>query len=510
MIPAAPLFAEPPFQCFREDAMASQPLLSPPPGALHILQHLRQSGYDAYLCGGCVRDALLGKSPKDYDIATSATPDAVQSLFDKTVPIGKAFGVMLVDGGDDVHYEVATFRTDLGYSDSRRPDAVAFATAREDAQRRDFTLNALFYDPFEHRVIDYVDGQRDIERGVLRTVGEPSERFHEDHLRLLRAVRFAARTGFAIEPDTWAAVGRLAPLVCSVSPERIAAELENMLVGGYSRDAFAMLKDSGLLRHTLPEVDALAGVEQPPDFHPEGDVWLHTLLLLQLNDEAVSGRVRAIDVSAIDDVDAERGMHRGEFTGGEYVRAVEDCRGALTAEQGLALAWSGVLHDIGKPGTITYEDRIRFNNHDLLGAEMAEGVLERLRRPRKIIDWNYDLIRRHIHFSTLRKMRKSKLRRWLQAETFPMHLELHRLDCVSSHCMLANWYFGVEAWREERAKLPEPEPLLRGGDLVGLGVEPGPEIGRLLRLVDDARLEGEVSDREGALELVRRMLGEQG
>ena len=483
-------------------------LLTPPPEAEAILSRLRQAGYVAYLCGGCVRDALLGKKPKDYDIATSAQPDEVERLFPKTIPIGKAFGVILVEGGDGGHYEAATFRADLGYADGRRPDAVRFSSAEEDAKRRDFTMNALFYDPFSEQVIDYVGGRADISAGILRTVGVPAERFAEDRLRLLRAVRFAARTGFAMEEGTRQAVADMADLVLSVSPERIAAELEAMLAGGFSRDAFAMLKDLGLLRAVLPEVDALAGVEQPPDYHPEGDVWVHTLLLLAEHDAAVRGATGALDFSQVADVDAGRGMHRGDFTGGQYLEGVRECHAVMSEASARTLAWSALLHDIGKPATLTRADRIRFNDHDRLGAEMAVAVLERLRRPRRMIEWTYDLIRRHIHFSTLRKMRKSKLRRWLAEEVFPLHLELHRLDCVASHRMLANWFFGLESWREERARPPQPEPLLRGGNLIAVGIPPGPEIGRLLRLVEDARLEGTVSGQAEALDFARRLHAE--
>ncbi len=486
--------------------MPETPLLTPPPGAEEILARLRRAGFDAYLCGGCVRDALLGKKPKDHDIATSAAPDRVEALFPDTVPVGKAFGVILVKGSDGVHYEVATFRTESGYADGRRPDAVAFSTAEEDARRRDFTMNALFYDPFEREILDFVGGVADIGRRVLRTVGDPEERFREDHLRLLRAARFAARTGFAIEEETRRAACRLAGLVQSVSPERVAAELEAMLTGGFSRPAFALLEELGLLPQVLPEVSALEGVEQPPDFHPEGDVRVHTLIILEENDLAVRGVTPAIDFSRIADVDPARGMHRGDFTGGEYLAGVADCRAAMSEVQGLILAWSALLHDIGKPATLTRSDRIRFNEHDRLGAEMAAAVLERLRRSRRIVEAAYDLIRRHIHLSTLRKMRKSKLRRWLAETDFPVHLELHRLDCVASHRMLANWFFGLQSWREERARPPQPEPLLRGGDLLALGLAPGPEIGRLLREVEDARLEGEVEDREGAVALAKRLI----
>ncbi len=485
--------------------MPDSPLLTPPPGAAGILARLRQAGHESYLCGGCVRDALLSKKPKDYDIATAAAPERVEELFARTIPVGKAFGVILVEGGDGEHYEVATFRTESGYADGRRPDAVVFASAEEDARRRDFTMNALFYDPFEHRVLDFVGGVADIGRRLLRTVGDPDERFREDHLRLLRAARFASRTGFALEESTRRAVRELAGLVESVSPERIAAELEGMLTGGFSREAFSLLKELDLLARVLPEIAALEGVEQPPDFHPEGDVWVHTLLLLGENDLAIRGQTPELDFSRLADIDATRGMHRGEFGGGEYLAGIADCRAAMSETQGMLLAWSGLLHDIGKPATLTREDRIRFNEHDKLGAEMAVAVLERLRRPRRLIEGAYDLIRRHIHFSTLRKMRKSKLRRWLAEADFPIHLELHRLDCVASHRMLANWFFGLQAWREERVRPPVPEPLLRGGDLIALGIAPGPAIGRILREVEDARLEGDVADRDGALALARKL-----
>ncbi len=483
------------------------PLLTPPAEADAIVRRLVDKGHVAYFCGGCVRDALLGNAPKDYDIATSAAPDDIEALFPRTLPIGKAFGVMLVIGEDGGgQYEVATFRKESGYADGRRPDAVRFSDAREDAERRDFTMNALFYDAAADLVIDYVGGREDIRNRVLRTVGDPGERFREDHLRLLRAARFAARTGFRVEDATWRAVCGMAGLVASVSPERVAAETEAMLTGGRSREAFALLKDSGLLARVLPEVDALAGVEQPPDFHPEGDVWTHTLLLLELNDQAVRGEVDAVDMSGLADIDPGRGMALGDFGAAEYLAAVADCRAAMTAEDAALLAWSGLLHDIGKPATLTREDRIRFNNHDLLGAEMAAAVLERLKRSRRLVDGAYDLVRRHIHISTLRKMRKSKLRRWLREGVFPLHLELHRMDCVASHRMLGNWFFGVGAWREERGREPEPEPLVRGGDLLAMGLAAGPEVGRILRLVEDARLEGEVTDREGGLAYARRLV----
>lgn len=476
-------------------------LLHPPMEALEIAARLRGAGHETYFCGGCVRDALLGRAPKDWDIATAAEPAEVERLFPKTIPIGRAFGVILVEGSAGGQYEVASFRSDVGYADGRRPDSVRFCSAQEDASRRDFTLNALFWSPEQNAIIDYVGGQADIAQRVLRTVGRAEERFAEDHLRLLRAVRFAARTGFEIEAETAAAITRCASLVATVSPERIATEVESMLENGYSRTAFALLDRLCLLEHVLPEAAAMRGVAQPPDFHPEGDVWQHTLLLLELHDAAVRDAVAPLDYSA--DVDPVRGMTRGEFTAEQYVDGVRRTRAALTPTQARTLAWSALLHDIGKPCTYTEADRIRFNEHDLLGAQMAVSVLERLHRPRKVIDGAYDLIRRHIHFSTLRKMRKSKLRRWLADESFAMHLELHRLDCAASHGMLANWHFGLCAWDEERARPPDPEPLLRGSDLIALGVQPGPGLGALLREAEDARLEGQIATRTEALAWVR-------
>ena len=481
------------------------PLLTPPREAVEIIDRLLRSGRQAYLCGGCVRDALLGSAPKDYDIATAATPDEVERLFPKTLPIGKAFGVILVEGTDGGHYEVATFRADHGYADGRRPDSVSFSSAEEDAKRRDFTMNALFYDTSQDRVVDFVDGRADIERRLLRTVGVPAERFGEDHLRLLRAVRFAARTGFKIEEETARAAAEMAGLVKTVSPERIAAELESMLTGGFSRPAFEMLSALNLLAAVLPEIEALKGVEQPPDFHPEGDVWIHTLMLLEENDAAIRGETPMVDFSAIADVNPEKGMHRGDFTGDEYLEGVRETRQALDATGVKIISWSGLLHDIGKPATLTRSDRIRFNDHDRLGAEMASEVLERLRRPRRVVETVYNLIRRHIHFSTLRKMRKSKLRRWLASPDFPLHLELHRLDCLASHRMLANWYFGLQAWREEKALPPPLEPLLRGGDLLAMGIPAGPIIGVLLRQIEDARLEGAIQEPDQARELARHL-----
>jgi poly(A) polymerase len=484
---------------------AASPLpLRPPPEALEILSRLRRAGFEAYFCGGCVRDALLGKTPKDYDLASSAPPGQVERLFPKTMAVGKAFGVLLVEGEAGGRYEVASFRSESGYADGRRPDRVAPASPEEDAKRRDFTINALFYDPFSGRIIDYVGGVADLERRLLRTVGDPEERFREDRLRLLRTVRFAARTGFGLDEATGRAAAALSGLAASVSPERVAAELEIMLLDGNSRGAFVLLRELGLLRAILPELEALAGVEQPREFHPEGDVWQHTLLVLRENDLGRNGAAGTAFSPGDRDIDPGKGMDRGGFDASEYLAGLRECRAALDSGQEKTLAWSALLHDIGKPGTFSREDRIRFNNHDVLGAQLADDLLERLRRPRKLIDGVHDLIRRHIHFSSLRRMRPGKLRRWLAEKDFPVHLELHRLDCAASHMMLGNWFFGLSAWREEKSRPPVTLPLLGGRDILALGVPPGPEVGRILRLIEDARLEGSVSSREEALSLVRR------
>lgn len=443
--------------------MSKPPLFTPPPAASRIHARLREAGHEAYFCGGCVRDALMGRTPKDYDITTSATPDDVETLFQKTLPVGKAFGVMIVvENGEN--YEVATFRTDMDYADGRHPTSVRFASAEEDVKRRDFTINALLYDPDKDTVIDYVGGEDDIKAGRLRTVGIPEDRFHEDHLRLLRAVRFAGRTGFAIGRDTHSAMRELAGLVRTVSGERVGTEMTRMLSEGYARYALELMADTGLLRHVLPEVDALRGMPQPKAFHPEGDVWTHTLIMLDLMDRT------SADQPGLAEIENWREL----------------------------LGWTVLLHDIGKPPTLSVSDRIRFNEHDKIGAEMAEAVLARMKRPNRTIDAVRDAIGRHMHFSALQDMRRSKRRRYLQEPMFALHLELHRLDCESSHRMLENYAFARESWTEEQARPPEPEPLLSGRDLIDMGYAPGPHMGEILSAVDDARLEGDINTTDDA------------
>jgi len=440
------------------------------PAALHIVHALRAHGHQAYVVGGCVRDQLLGVKPKDWDIATSARPQQVEALFERTIGVGRAFGVMLVllDGQE---FEVATFRGESTYSDGRHPDRIHFTDAEEDARRRDFTINALFYDPVEQCVLDFVAGIADLDARVLRTVGCPEDRFAEDHLRLLRAVRFAARTGFRLEAETRLAVQRMAPKVATVSVERQADELTRMLAEGTAHPAFSLLNETGLLSHVLPEVATFQGVEQPPQFHPEGDVWEHTLLMLGILDETIQASLTAAgDLPLVQDglVLLPRQQHR------------------------TALAWAVLLHDLGKPPTITHEDRIRFNGHDRVGAKLSSRLLRRLHRSNHLIDEVRELVARHMRFSTLREMREAKRRLLLQDPLFLLHLALHRTDCLGSHGKLDIYEYALAAWQEEQRRPPVVRPPLSGHDLIALGYEPGPRLGELLNALRDAALEGKV------------------
>ncbi len=454
--------------------MPSTAPLTCDPGALAIIRRLREAGHQAYLVGGCVRDHLLGRRPEDWDVATDATPDEIGALFERTVAVGKAFGVMLVVLPEGT-YEVATFRGDGEYSDGRRPDRVVFAGAEEDVRRRDFTINALMYDPVEGRVLDWVGGLEDIRRRLVRTVGDPALRFREDHLRLLRAVRFAARTGFDLETRTRDVIRELAPLAASVSGERTGDELTRMLSEGAARRSAELLDETGLLGVLLPEVNALKGVTQPPEFHPEGDVWVHTLAMLDAWDATVRAMPAALPPG---------------LTGDAHERGV--------------LGWAVLLHDVGKPATRAEGDRIRFHGHDELGAELAGAVLTRLRRANRLIEPVVALVGGHMRFTHLRGMREARRRRTVQDVLFPLHLELHRLDCLGSHGKLDFYEYALGVYQAELSRPPVREPLLRGTDLIEAGYAPGPRMGAILKAVEDARLEGVVSDRQEALAWVRR------
>jgi putative nucleotidyltransferase with HDIG domain len=406
-----------------------------------------------------VRDVLLQRVPKDFDVATSAQPADLLRLFPRADQVGAHFGVVLVhENGASV--EVATFRSDLEYLDGRRPEGVRFETdPQQDVLRRDFTVNGLLLDPDSGEVLDFVEGVADLNAGVIRAIGDPERRFREDQLRLLRAVRFAARLGFTIEDETFKAIRRLAPLVRSVSAERVRDEIGRILVEGGARRGFELLDETGLLHEILPEVEAMKGVEQPPEFHPEGDVWTHTLIMLD-------------------------GLH----------------------EPSLELALGVLLHDVGKPGTFRIADRIRFDGHVEKGVELARALLTRLRFPNQTIEAVEALIANHMKFKDLPQMRESKLKRFLRMPGFEEHMALHRLDCLSSHGSLDNYEFVRRKQVEVPPEELKPSPLISGRDLIALGYRPGPQFGTALTAVEDAQLEGRVVSREDALRLAETVL----
>lgn len=419
-----------------------------------VAAELARAGHEVLFAGGCVRDALLGRPVKDIDIATSATPDQVEALFaGQTVAVGKAFGVVLVRR-DGFSFDVATFRTDGAYEDGRHPDRVMFATPEGDAQRRDFTVNGLFCEPEGNAVIDFVGGLADLDARVIRAIGEPAARFREDHLRMLRAARFASVLGFAVEPETRAAIAEHAAWISKVSAERVATEVTRTLCESPRPSVgLGILRETGLLRHILPEVEALAGTEQPPLYHPEGDVWTHTCLML-------------------DDVPAPRDP---------------------------VLAWSLLLHDIGKPRTfIREDDRIRFPCHAPVGAELSERILTRLKQPAALIGKVKAVVADHMTFVDADKMRRAKLRRFMGAEMFSVLLEVMRADIRHSNGDLAQWNFLRDAYESFRSEPVLPEPLARGRDLIGWGIAPGTRMGELLHELYDAQLEGRVTSLEEA------------
>jgi poly(A) polymerase len=430
---------------------------------------LRDAGYQAFLVGGCVRDIVLGRPAQDFDVATDATPDRVQALFPGSVGVGAAFGVILVlDPDSGARVEVATFRTDLSYSDGRRPDAVVFSkSAEQDVRRRDFTINGLLLDPRGDRILDFVGGQADLRAGIVRAIGNPDERFREDKLRLLRAVRFAARFSYAIEPATFAAVCQHAAEIAAVSAERIREELTRILTEGGARRGFELLEDTRLLEQVLPEIARMRGVQQPPEFHPEGDVWTHTLLLLELLPAGVSP----------------------------------------------TLAWGALLHDVGKPPTFSPPrgpgDRIRFDGHVEVGTRMAEEIARRLRFSGEETAQVAALVAQHLRFKDVFEMRPATLKRFVRQPQFPEHLELHRLDCLASHRNLDAYEFVRRFLDETPAEAVRPARLINGDDLKHLGLPPGPGYRRILDAVEEAQLEGRVTSRDQALQFVRQYSSEK-
>ena len=426
--------------------------------AREVIGRLRGAGHQAYLAGGCVRDVLLGVKPKDFDIATDARPDRIMDLFPRSGRVGAHFGVVLVrDVFEQV--EVATFRSDHDYADGRHPEQVRFESdPRQDVQRRDFTINGLLMDPETGEVLDFVEGRADLARRVVRAIGEPDARFREDHLRLLRAVRFAARLGFEIEAATFEAMRRDHALILGIAVERVREELVRILTEGGARRGFELLDGSGMLADLLPEVAAMKGVAQPPQFHPEGDVWQHTLLLL------------------------------------EQLR-----------EPSRALALAALLHDVGKPGTYRMAERIRFDGHVEEGVRVARSILTRLRCSREEIEQVEALIDNHMRFKDVGRMKDSTLKRFLRMAEFAEHLELHRLDAMSSSRRMENYELAKRKLEEYTAEHLRPEPLVTGADLIGMGYDPGPRFSRMLAALEDAQLEGRIGTPEEAMEMVREM-----
>jgi putative nucleotidyltransferase with HDIG domain len=442
--------------------------------AAEIVETLRHHIHRAYLVGGCVRDLLLGREPADYDVATDATPREVMRIFPDSYDVGAQFGVVLIpvstakkDGSssgvtgrsEDV-VEVATFRSDIGYTDGRHPDHVRFSkSAIEDVARRDFTINGLLLDPLSNEVLDFVEGRKDLAAKVIRTIGNPDERLREDKLRMLRAVRFAARFEFTIEPETLRAIQRLAPEIGQVSRERVRDELTKMLTEGRARAAFLSLDETGLLHQVLPEIEAMKGVRQPPEFHPEGDVFVHTLLLLD----------------------------------------------KLPFPASPTLAWGALLHDVGKPPTFRVApDRIRFDEHVEVGVRMAEEICRRLRFSNDDTAQVLALVENHMRFGDVARMKDSTFKKFVRMPHFDEHLELHRIDCQASHGDLALYQFTRDKMSSMPPEAIRPVPLITGDDLIAAGHKPGPRFKQILSAVEDAQLEGRVQTKAQAMELVKR------
>ena len=456
--------------------------------AIQIVCRLREAGHVAYFAGGCVRDLLRGVPAQDFDIATSATPAEVQRLFPKTIPVGAAFGVVLVLA-DNHQFEVATFRSDAAYLDGRHPSAVRYGSPEEDAQRRDFTVNGLFLDPLTNQILDFVDGRADLERRLIRCIGTPRHRFEEDKLRLLRCVRFASNLQFAIEPATGAAVREMAGQICVVSAERIRDELIKIFTRPHAGTGLELLATTGLLAAVLPEVAAMIGVEQPAEFHPEGDVFTHTRLMLDSMSEAVTRNP------------ADAGPGRLQAT-------TDTARPAVTPYlDPVVLAFAVLLHDVGKPPTFTRApDRIRFNDHDIAGQAIAEQILRRLRFSNDQIEQITLCVGGHMRFQHVQAMRQSKLKRLLARPTFPVELELHRIACQASHGKLANYDFLKVKAAELPAAVIQPPPLITGHDLLALGFTPGPLVGAVLGEVAELQLEEQLRSPAAALEYAKQRL----
>jgi len=434
--------------------------------ALEIVKTLQEHGYKAFFAGGCVRDMIMGKESEDYDIATSALPEDIMKLFERTIPVGVQFGVVIVVR-DGHNFEVATFRTEGSYTDGRHPDYVAFSTPEADVKRRDFTINGLLYDPVKNEILDYVGGQEDISKGIIRTIGNPAERFTEDKLRMIRAARFACRFNFPIYEDTRRAIVQLAPNIHVVSAERIREELEKILTGTNPHIGIKLLDELHLLQEILPEVSGMKGVRQPENFHPEGDVFVHTLLCLS--------KLAPVP---------EQGMERPSWT----------------------LAMGILLHDIGK--TITFEelDRIRFNLHEKVGADMTAKICDRLKTSNAEKDRIVWLVLKHLYFKDAQKMRLSKLKRLLAEEGYPELAELCRIDALASSGDLSDYHYCQEMFSKLSHEEVKPKPLITGHDLIDMGLKPGPVFKDILTKIEDEQLEGNVTTKEAAIEMAKSLI----
>ena len=420
---------------------------------------LIDAGHTTYFAGGCVRDTLLGIEPKDYDIATSATPAEVQDLFPKSNAIGAHFGVILVKA-NGFPFEIATFRHDGSYKDGRHPESVTFTTPEDDASRRDFTVNGLFQNPQNGEIIDFVDGQQDLRAQSLKAIGNPTERFQEDALRLMRAIRFASTLGFQIEPATWSAICENSDLLAKISAERIRDEFTTIITSKHRARGFDLLTESGLMKHIVPEVYDLIGCEQPPQWHPEGDVYTHTRIMFDM----------------------------------------------LADEPSAELALAVLLHDIGKPATYSYDqadDRIRFNGHDRVGTEMADTILHRLKYSNHTIDEVCAMVANHMNFMNVQHMRTAKVKRFMARPTYGDEMELHRVDCASSNGFTDNYEF-LRAKEQQFAAEPLiPPQLITGKDLIELGLSPGPQFTEILNTIQTEQLEGRLTNKEEAIDYLR-------
>jgi len=431
--------------------------------AVEIARRLQRAGFGVFWVGGCVRDFLLGREPDDFDIATDARPEQVETLFKKTIPVGRKFGVIVVVENKQ-QFQVATFRAEADYRDGRRPEKVVFSSAEADALRRDFTVNGIFYDPLTGKIHDWVGGEKDLRAKIIRTIGAPEERFAEDHLRLLRAVRFAAQLGFEIETKTFAAIQSLAPKIKLISAERIREELLKLFRPPHAARGLVLLRDSGLLEQILPELAVTISCEQSPDYHPEGSVFEHIKLMLE----------------------------------------------KLPAFSNELLPWAVLCHDIAKPVTAEHDHKtgaIHFYGHEKIGAEMTGEILQRLKFPNKQIDEIVACVLYHMQFKDVKQMRKATLRRLLLRETFPLELELHRLDCLGSHGDLVLYDFLIQQAEELKKKPAIRPPLLTGDDLIALGMKPGPAMGALLNEIREKQLADELKTSRRAKLWVNRKIG---